>query len=214
MPEFCWSTSANPTTADYTRSLSDLPFYGDLTRTFEINGAPNTTYYVRAYYTSYSAGSSGIVYGNELRFKTYTGSLTDIDGNKYNTVTIGDQLWMAENLRTTKYNDNTPIPLVTGNSEWTAMSGPGFSWYNNDPASYKTRYGALYNWYTLDDASNGGKNVCPIGWQVPSDEEWTTLSDYLSENGYGYDDDETDIAKSMAAVVSWDSESCTRHTGK
>ena len=114
-------------------------------------------------------------------------TVTDIDGNVYNTVTIGTQAWMAENLKTTKLNDGTAMPLVTNNTAWSGASwespAPAYCWYNNDMATYKGTYGALYNWFSLDTASNGGKNVCPAGWHVPSYAEWTTLIDYLGGEG-------------------------------
>jgi len=72
----------------------------------------------------------------------------DIDGNHYETVLIGDRIWMAENLATTKYNDGTDIPLVTDNGAWAALTTPGYCWYSNDQATYGNAYGALYNWYT------------------------------------------------------------------
>ena len=81
---------------------------------------------------------------------------------------------MAENLKTTKYNDGTTIPLVTNSTEWSNLTTPGYCWYNNDEASYKNTYGALYNWHTV----NTGK-LCPTSWHVPTDAEWTTLTDYL-----------------------------------
>ncbi|MGD0754583.1 MAG: FISUMP domain-containing protein [Bacteroidales bacterium] len=101
------------------------------------------------------------------------------DGQTYKTVKIGNQIWMAENLKTTKFNDGTAIPLVTDASSWEALTTPSYCWYNNDAASYKATYGALYNWYVVDVESNGGKNVCPKGWHVPSDAEWSTLTSYL-----------------------------------
>ena len=100
--------------------------------------------------------------------------VSDIDGNTYSIVVIGNQIWMAENLKTTKYNDGTDIPLVTDNTEWENLTTPGYCWYNNDEASYKNTYGAIYNWYTV----NTGK-LCPTDWHLPTDEEWTTLTDYL-----------------------------------
>jgi uncharacterized protein (TIGR02145 family) len=99
---------------------------------------------------------------------------TDGDNNNYPVITIGNQTWMAENLRTTKYNDNTTIQLLTDNLIWTSISTPAYCWYNND-AVYKNTYGALYNWYALSTTTNGGKNVCPSGWHVPSSDEWATL---------------------------------------
>ena len=98
----------------------------------------------------------------------------DVDGNVYKTVRIGTQTWMAENLKATKYNNGTPIPLVTTDTEWSNLSTPGYCWYLNDEATYKNIYGALYNWYTVNT-----KKLCPAGWHVPSDAEWTTLTTYL-----------------------------------
>ena len=97
----------------------------------------------------------------------------DQDGNNYKTVKIGNQTWMAENLKTTKYNDGTAIPLVTDSTVWVAMSSPAYCLYNNDK-NYKNIYGALYNGYTI----NTGK-LCPTGWHVATDAEWSTLVSYL-----------------------------------
>ena len=99
---------------------------------------------------------------------------TDGDGNNYPSVQIGTQVWMAENLKTKKYNDGTDITLVTDNSAWTKLTIPGYCWYNNDEAGYKNTYGALYNWYAV----NYGK-LCPVGWHAPSFDEWETLITYL-----------------------------------
>jgi len=105
------------------------------------------------------------------------GSMTDRDGNIYKTIQIGTQTWMAENLKTTKYNDRTSIPLVTDAISWSNLSTPACCWQDNVPAR-KVTYGVLYNWYTV----NTGK-LCPSGWHVPSDVEWTKLTNYLgSEN--------------------------------
>jgi uncharacterized protein (TIGR02145 family) len=102
------------------------------------------------------------------------GSVTDIDGNLYKTIVIGTQAWMAENLKTIKYNDGAAIPLVKDNTAWSNLTTPGYCWYNHDEVTYKATYGALYNWYTV----NTGK-LCPTGWHVPTDAEWTKLTDYL-----------------------------------
>jgi uncharacterized protein (TIGR02145 family) len=91
---------------------------------------------------------------------------------------------MTENLKTTKYNDGTAIPNITVDATWAAATTGAYSDYSNTPAN-STTYGRLYNWYAVDNnaatkvASNGGKNVCPTSWHVPSDEEWTTLTTYL-----------------------------------
>ncbi len=100
-------------------------------------------------------------------------TVTDIDGNVYTTVTIGSQVWMAENLKTTKYNDGTKILNVTDDDEWENLSSAAYCWYDND-INNGNIYGALYNWYAV----HTGK-LCPIGWHVPTDEEWTELIDYL-----------------------------------
>jgi uncharacterized protein (TIGR02145 family) len=102
-------------------------------------------------------------------------SITDEDGNVYTSVTIGTQVWMVENLKTTKYNDGTAIPNVTDNAGWSSSTTTAaYCWYNDDVATYKASYGALYNWY----AASTGK-LCPTGWHVPSDTEWATLENYL-----------------------------------
>ena len=125
---------------------------------------------------------------------------TDADGNNYKVVTIGTQTWMAENLKTTQYNDGTAIQLVTNNTSWLNLSTPAYCWYNNDAATYKNKYGALYNWYTV----NNGK-LAPTGWHVATDEEWTTLENYLIANGYNYDGSTQGdyYAKSLAATTDW-----------
>lgn len=100
-------------------------------------------------------------------------TVTDIDGNIYQTVIIGTQVWMVENLKTTKYNDGTNIQNVTDNKIWESLVNPAYCWHNND-IGFKTPYGALYNWYAL----NTGK-LAPKGWHVPTDDEWTTLINHL-----------------------------------
>jgi len=117
----------------------------------------------------------GTAYGTQVSFTTLmSGQFSDIDGNVYNTITIGTQIWMKENLKTTKYNDGSSIPLVTDNTAWINLSTPGYCWYNNDAATYKSAYGAMYNWYTV----NTGK-ICPPNWHVPTDTQWETLITYL-----------------------------------
>jgi uncharacterized protein (TIGR02145 family) len=101
-------------------------------------------------------------------------AVSDKDGNAYHSVIIGNQEWLVENLKTTKYNDGTAIPLVTDNAAWASLTTPGYCFYDNDAGVNKTTYGALYNWYTV----NTGK-LCPTGWHVPADAEWTTLSNFL-----------------------------------
>jgi len=93
----------------------------------------------------------------------------DIDGNTYKTVKIGSQTWMAENLKTTRLNDNVKIPVVENNDSFIALKTPAFCWYKNDTI-YKKIYGGLYNWYSVKT----GK-LCPAGWHVPTDAEWLKM---------------------------------------
>jgi uncharacterized protein (TIGR02145 family) len=103
-------------------------------------------------------------------------TVTDIDGNIYHTVTIGTQTWMAENLKVTRYNDGTPIPLVIDSAAWANLTTPGYCWYNNS-ITYKNPYGALYDWYTVAT----GK-LAPTGWHVPTDSDWNVLINDIGDS--------------------------------
>lgn len=103
-----------------------------------------------------------------------TGTVTDIEGNVYPTVQIGTQIWMAANLRTTKFNDGTAIPNATSDMVWSNYTTGAYCWYNND-INNKTTYGALYNWFAVTDS----RRLAPAGWHIPSDAEWATLIVYL-----------------------------------
>lgn len=126
-------------------------------------------------------------------------TVKDADGNKYNTVTIGAQVWMVENLKTTKYNDKTQIPNVTDNGTWVGLSTGAYSNFDNLESNAAT-YGRLYNWYAV----NTGK-LAPAGWHVPTDDDWTILRDYLIANGYNFDGtrDINKVAKSLCAKTDW-----------
>jgi len=100
-------------------------------------------------------------------------SVKDADGNVYRTITVGDQVWMAENLRATRLNDGTAITNETDMTKWVQVTTPAFCWVNNDEKT-KNEYGAMYNWHTV----NTGK-LCPAGWRVATDEDWTRLTDFL-----------------------------------
>ena len=108
----------------------------------------------------------------------FSDCIKDLDGNTYKTVVIGTQTWMAENLKVSKYNDSTTIPNITDNTQWSNLTTGVWSYYNND-ATNNAKYGKLYNWYAVNKTTNGNKNVCPKGWHVPIDSEWTVLTDYL-----------------------------------
>jgi len=97
----------------------------------------------------------------------------DGDGNKYDTVVIGTQVWLKQDLRTTKFIYGVSIKLETDPSKWYSVSAPAYCWYDNVEDS-ESPYGAIYNWRA---ASSGA--ICPNGWHVPTIEEWTTLINYL-----------------------------------
>ena len=166
----CWGTTALPVIGALNTTTDGL-----LTGTFPstMTGLTDgTTYYVRAYATN----AIGTSYGNQLTLLT---KVADNDGNTYNTVKIGNQVWMAQNLATTKYNDNSSIPNLTLAAAWIAENGTAghngaYCWYNNDGTTYKPLYGAIYNWYAVNTG-----NLCPTGWHVPSDEEYQTLELFL-----------------------------------
>jgi len=139
------------------------------------------------------------------------GTMTDIENNSYNTITIGNQTWMAENLKVTRYNDNITIPNETSDTAWIALTIGAFCNYNNTSnADTINTYGRLYNWFAI----NTGK-LCPMGWHVPNDSEWTTLQNYLIANGYNYDGTKTDdkTAKSLASTTGWNLTSSTGTIG-
>jgi uncharacterized protein (TIGR02145 family) len=166
----CWGTATSPTVAlstktndgsgktEFTSQLSDL--------------AEGTTYF----YRSYATNSAGTSYGEQRRFDTHidTPPITDADGNTYQTIKIGTQLWMQENLKTTKYCNGDEIPSVTTNT-WFSLTTPAWTYYNNDSNNDSNGYGKLYNWYAMRDA----RNICPCGWHVPTKAEWETMANYL-----------------------------------
>jgi uncharacterized protein (TIGR02145 family) len=191
-----WGTSLHPEiTGTKLQSGS-----GDGSFSITLSGLiPDKEYFVRAYATN----SVGTSYGNELIFKTYSGTVTDIDGNIYYTVTIGTQVWMAENLKTTKYYNGDLIGTTTPATkdivnEIYSGSTAKYQWAYDGNESNVATYGRLYTWSTVNTGA-----LCPQGWHVPTDVEWTTLTDYLTNNGYGYQGSGSDIAKSMAATTCW-----------
>lgn len=175
-----WSTSENPTFDDnktsdgngacsFTSTITDLH--------------PQTTYYVRAY----AKNSVGTAYGNQVNFTTEergrdTRIVVDIDGNVYKTVPIGNNLWMAENLRTTRYQNGDVLPNITEDTKWQSLNTGAWAYYENDSSNGDT-YGKLYNWYAVADQ----REICPQGWHVPSDDEWKQLERYLGMSKQGAD---------------------------
>jgi uncharacterized protein (TIGR02145 family) len=133
-----------------------------------------TTYYVRAY----AINNVEAAYGNQHSFNTdfLCGSSTviDFDGNIYNTTQISNRCWMVQNLRTIHYRNGVPIENITGNDEWQEATTGAYAWYENDEY-WKSRYGALYNWYAV----NNGNGLCPVGWHVPFEDEWSKMTNDL-----------------------------------
>jgi len=103
----------------------------------------------------------------------------DGDGNVYRTVLIGTQCWISGNLRTTTYNDGTPIFYAPAVDIWDTLTGPAYCWFDNDSAQYAEIYGALYNFFAVDTSKTDGRNICPEGWHVPTDDEWKEMEMYL-----------------------------------
>lgn len=161
----CWSTQTNPTTTD--NKTVDGSGIGNFSSKLT-NLAPNTTYYVRAYTTN----AIGTQYANETSFTTEDGVI-DYDGNAYHIIKIGNQTWLAENLKVTHYNDGTAIPNITNDNTWMQQTSGSYCWHSNAITNKKT-YGALYNWYAANNV-----NIAPKGWHVPSDSEWSSLFTYL-----------------------------------
>lgn len=195
----CWSINPNPSLTDgqlAIASTSDL-FSGKVTGL-----TANAKYYVRAYATN----AVGTYYGNEITFNTLplSGTVSDIDGNVYNYITIGSQTWMVENLKTTKYRNGESIGTTTpANKDISNESTPKYQWAFNGDEGNVSKYGRLYTWYTLSDS----RNIAPTGWHVATDAEWFSLENYLIANGYNYDGTTTGnkISKSLAAKTDWSS---------
>ena len=165
----CWNTSPAPTLAD--NVIEDV----SNSDTIKVNLSGlmiYTTYYIR----SYATNSVETVYGEETFFTTQGGTVTDIDGNVYHTISIGSQVWMLENLKVTKYQNGDSISFLTDHLVWQTSPG-AYCYYDND-TDYKEVYGALYNWWAVNDS----RQLAPEGWHVPRDVEWEIL---LSAAGSG-----------------------------
>ena len=187
-----WSTNPNPDISLHTKTFNGSGI-GNFTS--HIYGLmPNTTYYLKLYATN----SVETFYGSEIVFKTTntsigfpcsgTTTVKDIDGNIYNTIPIGTQCWIKENLRTTKYQDGTNIPIDSSGGE--SGNQPGEKWsnlisgartINGNYTDNLTNFGYLYNWYSVENP----KGICPVGWHVPSSRDWRILEDFLGEEAGG-----------------------------
>jgi uncharacterized protein (TIGR02145 family) len=101
-------------------------------------------------------------------------TVKDIDGNVYTTVTIWNQVWMVENLKTSRYRNGDPVDSITDVMQWLNSTSGAWCCYNNNPLN-GDRFGYLYNWYAVNDS----RNLAPEGWHVATNEEWTILTDNL-----------------------------------
>jgi uncharacterized protein (TIGR02145 family) len=214
---FVWSDAPNP------NLNSNVVIVGEGTGSFDtaVYGYfnPNVVYTVRAFVRT---ENNIAYYGNSTTFQilpsaahtcgasnvhnpnlTY-GTMTDQEGNVYKTIVIGTQEWMAENLNTSIYRNGDAIPTNLSNAEWenTFNTQQGaWAYYNNDE-SYACPYGKLYNWYALNDA----RNLCPVGWHVPSDEEWSTLTNFLGG------DNQAGLAMKAASTEYWNSQNLAENS--
>ena len=200
----CWNTTPEPTIKSY------IAIDGSGISSFMCSVKilwSNTTYYVRAYATN----ANGTAYGSVQQITTPPkpgdinailnpgltyDSITDIDGNKYHTLKIGTQTWMAENLFVSKYRNGDAIPNETDNAVWNSLKTGAQCTYNNgvEPNSI-AKFGRLYNYYAVTDA----RNIAPTGWHVASDAEWSTLTSYIATN-HGISDS---TAQALTATVNW-----------
>jgi uncharacterized protein (TIGR02145 family) len=162
----CWNTEGLPTIDD--NITSDREGSGSFTSNIT-ELTPNTTYSVRAYATN----RKGTSYGDQIVFKTFESTAYDIDGNAYPVITIGTQIWMATNLKVTHYRNGDLIPNVTDENQWENLTTGAYCDYNYTDLNSKI-FGKLYNWYAVND----GRCIAPVGWHVPNDAEWTTLTNY------------------------------------
>lgn len=181
----CWSTSPNPNWYDK-NSKNALITNGTFTSTI-FSLSLNTTYYIRAY----ARNEKGTGYGNEITLTTMAnpilfnadmtyGSVTDIEGNIYKTIELGSQVWMAENLKTQKYSNGDVIGTTKlARSDISKDSSPKYQWVYDSIQQNLAIYGRLYTWHVATDS----RNVCPIGWHVPTQQEWLTIGSYLGADG-------------------------------
>lgn len=194
----CWSTDAEPTMEDYVINSQ----YTSDSISFRINDLiPETFYYFRIFAKN-EIGNIG--YGNIERFSTF-GEVSDIEGNIYKTVRIGEQIWMEQNLKVTKYNSGEDINYYSNIEVIPGQIGAIYVWH--DDISMRDTFGAYYNWNTVST-----DKLCPTGWHIPSNDEWQVLKTYLLNNNYAHPVLPEAIAKSLASRSLWSEDSA--HLGE
>ncbi len=171
----CWSTSKEPTKDDANLIIDSNDSIASISGL--ISGA---TYNIKAFATnragtSYSSNKILVTLPAVVKDQT----ISDIDGNKYHTVAIGEQEWMAENLKTTRLNNGDSIKYVTDNWKWSVEDNAAYCYNNNYNNNNKDIYGSIYNFYTVSTSK-----LCPIGWHVPSESDWVKLIKYLGDDRY------------------------------
>ncbi len=191
---FCWSDHGTPTIEGPSVKLGSTVSTGSYSAIIH-ELQPKTTYYFKAY----ASTKTGTTYGEDKVLRTpapdIDPTVTDIDGNIYPVAVIGQQVWMAENLRVTRYADGTPIPLVDSDSAWEEITviEKAFSWYEDNP-DHAESLGAFYSWAAAMNGAassetnpSGTQGVCPDGWHLPSDAEWNQMQLHLGMRQYEAD---------------------------
>jgi uncharacterized protein (TIGR02145 family) len=179
---FCWNTDSLPTILNKKTSITTQSNLWDDRFNSKITDFEQGTYYhIRAYVKT----KFRVVYGNDVRFKTngYGKGIKDIDGNFYKTVHIGEQEWMAENLKVSKFNNGSALKNLSDDNLWRNTTSSGYCYYNNEYVNDE-KYGKLYNGYTISN----NLNICPQGWRIPNKNDWEVLFNStnlteVSENG-------------------------------
>ena len=182
-------TSTGVTGLTATLSAGTFATYNGIV-TYEISGTPSASG-IASFEINIGGKTCTLTRNVIVPTSGYGENITDVDGNSYKTVYIGTQQWMGENLKVSKYNDGTDIPNITNgtifanntdNTQWINQTSGAWC-YNNNTEANNAKYGKLYNWYAVSPLTNGNKNVCPTGWHVPTNTEWTILTDYLGGKG-------------------------------
>ncbi len=205
-----WSeVTGKPTTVagygitDAVNTTGNQTIAGIKTFTGTVNASNNVISNVGTPVSNNDAATKAYVDALEAKLRSINagGFLTDIDGNTYNLLQIGTQIWMAENLKTKKYNDGSTIAYPgSDKTTWINNTSGAYAWYNDNESANKDIYGALYNWYAVKT----GK-LCPTGWHVPTQQDFNTLEIYMIANGYNYDGSTTGskIGKALASASLW-----------
>jgi uncharacterized protein (TIGR02145 family) len=208
-----WSKTKNPTIELLTR-ISQAPDKNNIITIDFPQLEPTTTYYAR----SYAINTSGVSYSEEIMFTSsvFANSIpvTDIDGNEYKTIRIGNQIWMCENLQTTKYRNGDLIGTTSpATKNISSENIPKYQWVFNGDETNLIKFGRLYTWYVVTDS----RNIAPEGWRVPSLNDFDVLEKFLVDNGYNYPEHSGDYAdflgKSMASTSLWETNATTGNVG-